>query len=50
MPIENNAVLDSVAPDQELSKRKMRQEAALDGEALDEATNLQLYITGKVVS
>jgi len=50
IPVANNAILDSVASDQELSEREMRQEAALDGEALDEDTNLQLYITGKVIS
>ena len=43
-------MLDSVVSDQELSKRSGRQEAALDGEAPDEDTNLELYLTGKIIS
>jgi len=43
-------MLDSVPSDQELSKSEVLQEAVLDREALDEDTNLKLYITGKVIS
>jgi len=50
VPVENNAMLDSVVSYQELSRRKVRQEAVLDGEALNEDTNLALYITGEVIS
>jgi len=49
-PVETNAMLDSVVSDQELSKRSGHQEAALDGEAPDEDTNLELYLTGKIIS
>ena len=50
VPVETNAMPDSVVSDQELSERSGRQVAALDGEALDEDTNLELYITGKTIS
>jgi len=50
VPVERNTILDSVASDQELSERQVHQEAALDGEAVDEDTNLEMYITGKVIS
>ena len=48
--VDNQPTLDSVASDQDLSERTIRQLTAIGGEFFNKNANLRLHISGRFIS